>query len=404
MKARKVPGRLDKLAWSLPWLGRYPFWRAREWARRPRGRAAGGGPEHLIFVIANHFEPSWTEAGHLLDLPTQVERLERWCEQAESIGRAVVDADGTPFRHTNFYPAEQYHRPLLERLSQLQADGFGEVEVHLHHGVEEPDTAANLRRQLIEFRDLLAEEHRCLSLMEGREGPMYAFVHGNFALANSAGGRYCGVDQEMQILAETGCYADMTLPSAPDRSQVSRVNAVYECGHPLDEAVPHRSGPSLRAGGREPRLPVIITGPIGFDWTRRKRGLPVPRLEDSSLGANYPPTLERLARWRRARVHVEGRPEWLFVKLFCHGFFAFDQPAVIGDVMRRFLEEALEAAARTGEFRLHFATAREAFNMAMAAVDGRDGDPHLYRDYRLRQVMKSRAELPAGSRVEHALS
>ena len=39
---------------------------------------------------------------------------------------------------------------------------------------------------------------------------MYAFVHGNFALANSAGGRYCGVDEEMQILAETGCYADMT--------------------------------------------------------------------------------------------------------------------------------------------------------------------------------------------------
>jgi hypothetical protein len=291
---------------------------------------------------------------------------------------------------------------LLERLSELQREGFGEVEVHLHHGVEQPDTAENLRRSLEDFRDRLAEDHQCLSRMDGSEQPMYAFVHGNFALANSAGGRYCGVDEEMQILAETGCYVDMTLPSAPDRSQVARVNAIYECGHPQTEAKPHRAGPSLRVGVR-PQFPVIITGPLGFDWTRRKRGLPVPRLEDSSLGANYPPTLARLERWRNARIHVEGRPEWLFIKLFCHGFFDFDQPAVIGDVMRRFLEEAMEASERGGEFKLHFASAREAFNIALAAVDGKSGDPHPYRDYLLRSIMKEQAAKTSGH-VEHALS
>jgi hypothetical protein len=393
----KLPGRFDKLMWSLPWLARYPFWRMHDRVRRAREESVD--TQHLVFTIANHFEPSWTETGELLDLDTQIKRLDNWCEQTRSIGRAVLDSDGTPFRHTNFYPAEQYHRPLLERLAELEAEGFGEVEIHLHHGVEQPDTAVNLRRVLEEFRDRLAEDHQCLSRMEGVKTPMYAFVHGNFALANSAGGKYCGVDEEMQILAETGCYIDMTLPSAPDRSQVPRLNAIYECGHPFHQARPHRSGPSLRVG-RRPKLPVLLTGPLSFDWSRRKKGIPVPRLEDSSLAANYPPTLARLDRWRATHIHVEGRPEWLFIKLFCHGFFDMDQPAVIGQQMRRFLEEALELSERTGEFKLHFATAREAFNIAMAAVDGLDGDPHLYRDYLLRSIMKSQATEQASSEIE----
>ena len=47
---------------------------------------------------------------------------------------------------------------------------------------------------------------------------------------------------------------------------------------------------------------------------------------------------------------------------------------MIGDSMRLFLEELLELADRTGEFKVHFATAREAFNIAMAAVDGQPGE------------------------------
>jgi hypothetical protein len=303
----------------------------------------------------------------------------------------VRDHDGTPFRHTNFYPAEQYHSRILERMAELQAEGFGEVEVHLHHGVEKPDDAVSLRRALVEFRDVLAEEHKCLSRWEGEGSPMYAFVHGNWALANSAGGRYCGVDSEMQILAETGCYADFTLPSAPDESQVARINAVYQCGHPLDERKPHRSGPNLRAG-EQPRLPVLFTGPLVFNWGRRIRGLPVPRIDDGVLAANYRLDLARLDRWRGARIHVTGRPEWVFIKLYCHGFFPFDEEAMIGETLRRFLEETIEYGDRSGEFKVHFASAREAFNIAMAAVEGRDGEPGLYRDYRLRTIMSEGAD------------
>ena len=395
MSPNRLPTLTDKLRWSLPWLARYPFWRTREVIKRLSVETSR--PQHLIFVIANHFEPSWNEQGANLDWNTQLVKLDRWCEQAHAIGDAVRDADGTPFRHTNFYPAEQYHPRLLQRLAELQAAGLGEVEIHLHHGVDTPDTPENLRRALTDFRDVLANEHQCLSRVDEHAPPQFAFVHGNLALANSAGGRYCGVDSEMRILADAGCYADMTLPSAPDQSQVSRINAIYQCGHSLEEHKPHRSGPSVSVGTNKPQLPLIFTGPLVFNWRRRVHGFPIPRLDDGALTANQPLDLERLERWRSARIHVVGRPEWLFIKLYCHGFFHIDQPSMIGERMRQFWGEVIEYGDRTNEFKIHFASAREAFNMVMAATDGRDGEPGLYRDYKLRQIMREQARPLTGT-------
>jgi hypothetical protein len=390
------PGYLTKLKWSLPWLARYPVWRARELVRRVTDET---GPQHIIMLVANHFEPSWCDNGEKAALHIQQTRLERWCELAQKLGEAVRDADGTPFRHTLFYPGEEYHAPLLERMAGLQADGYGEVEIHLHHGVERADTAENLRRALLEFRDRLAEDHKCLSRMDGAGPPMYAFVHGNLALGNSAGGRFCGVDSEMEILAETGCYADFTLPSAPDQSQVPRLNAIYQCGHPLDQARPHRSGPSLRQGDCHPQLPLIFTGPLVFNWRRRVKGLPVPRLDDGTLAGNYPIDAARFAQWMGARIGIGGKPDWVFVKLYCHGFFPQDESAMIGEEARRGLEAVLELSEQTRGFKIHFATAREAFNIAMAAVDGQTGAPAEYRDYRLRSIMLEGAGRTTGAQA-----
>jgi hypothetical protein len=76
-------------------------------------------------------------------------------------------------------------------------------------------------------------------------------------------------------------------------------------------------------------------------------------------------------------------------------------------VMQRFLLEALELSEHTGQFKLHFASAREMFNIAMAAIDGREGDPGLYRDYRLRQIMQDATPAEAKKRTDavvHQLS
>jgi hypothetical protein len=84
---------------------------------------------------------------------------------------------------------------------------------------------------------------------------------------------------------------------------------------------------------------------------------------------------------------VEGRPDWVFIKLYCHAFFEHDQDVMIGEQLKRFMGAVLELSERTGEFKIHFATAREAFNMVVAAVEGCSEAPGRYRDYRLRQIM-----------------
>lgn len=373
----------QKLKWNLPWMARYPFDRAASFMRRTAFEK-----KHVIFTIADHFEPAWSAAGPL-PIDDQRRRLDEWHRIARSTGEAVRDADGTKFRHTNFYPAEQYDRALLDKLAEIEAEGLGETEVHLHHGVDEPDTSENLRRALVGFRDRLAEEHRLLSRLDGEGIPRWAFVHGNLALANSSGGRFCGVDDEMAILAETGCYADLTLPSAPSQSQVPVINKIYEYGFPPVEKVPHRTGKPLETGRRQLRFPIIFEGPLVFNWTRRVRGIPVPRIEDGALVANQPMDLARFDRWKNANITVRGRTDWIFVKLYCHGFFDYDQSACIGEDARRFFSEIIENGESTGAYKVWFASAREAVNMIFAAVDGLPGEPGDHRDYRLRSILKN---------------
>lgn len=380
MNEHKTPF-LTALKWSLPWLVRYPFTRANSFFK-----AKSSGQKHIIFTVANHFEPSWSVNG-LLDLDTQRRRLDQYYKLARKTGEAVSDTDGTKFRHTNFYPAEQYDRRIIDRLAQMQAEGLGETEIHLHHGIEKPDTADNLRKTLTEFRDCLAQEHNLLSRFAGESQPKFAFVHGNLALANSAGGRFCGVDEEMRILQETGCYLDLTLPSAPDQSQVPMLNQIYECGESLDEKIPHRTGRAVSVFGEQPQLPLILTGPLVFNWTRRVKKIPFPRLDDGALSANQPLDEARFRRWLSANVTVKNRPEWIFVKLYCHGFFDFDQPSSIGEKSRRFFSETIENGEKTGEYKVYFASAREVFNMVSAAIEGRAGSPGNYRNYRLKTIM-----------------
>lgn len=374
-----------KLKTNLPWLVRYPFERAKNFLAQTMFEK-----KHLVFTVANHFEPAWSETG-IVNLDEQRRRLDEYYKLARKIGESLIDADGTKFRHTNFYPGEQYDKQLLDTLAAMQAEGLGEVEIHLHHGVEKPDTAENLRKSLIGFRDILADEHQCLSQFDGIGEPKYAFVHGNLALGNSAGGKYCGVDSELQILAETGCYADMTLPTAPDETQIPVINQIYECGLPLDVKMPHRKGKSVEVFGKQPQLPLIFTGPLTINWSRRYKGLPFPRIDEGSLAKNQASDLSRLHRWKSANITVKGRSDWIFVKLYCHGFFDQDQSACIGEDARRLFSEIIENGEKTNNYSVHFASAREAVNMVFAAIDGKNGNPNDFRNYRLQAIMDKKS-------------
>jgi hypothetical protein len=372
-----------KLGHSLRWL---PAYIGQRLTRSAPPRSA-----HLIVALADHFEPSIvpSEPRSFAHLDEQRARVERWCREYPKAVERWRDSDGRPFRHTYFFPAEQYDKELLDRLADHCHQGWGEIEIHLHHGVDAPDTKEATRAALIEFRDRLAA-HGCLSLWDGLGAPRYAFVHGNWALANSSGGRFCGVDDEMLLLSETGCYGDFTLPSAPAVAQTAKINALYECGLPLSTRAPHRRGTPLQVG-RGPRVfPLIMQGPLGVNFSRRIGRWPVPAIENAALTTVNPPSLNRLGLWRRAAITVQGRPDWIFIKLHCHGMDPRDEAAMVGAPLRQFLKDITERARRGGD-PVHFVTTREMVNIALAACAGRSGNPGDYRDYRLRAITPARA-------------
>jgi hypothetical protein len=344
-------------------------------------------PVHLIMAVADHFEPAIVPEDGQKRVPRseQERRLEWWSREYPKAVERWRDHEGRPFVHTYFYPAEQYDEGLLEILAQHCHSGWGETEIHLHHGIPQPDTAENTRRLLTEFRDQLAFRHRCLSAEEGSSEPRYSFVHGNFALANSAGGRFCGVDSEMQVLAESGCYADFTLPTGVFHpAQTAKINSLYECGLPLDQAAPHQIGCDLSAGHAPRIFPLIVQGPLLMDFARSRRAFR-PMFETGAITPPNPMTLERVALWKQARIRVGGRPDWLFIKLHCHSMDPTQKDAVIGGAFQKFLEELVESASERKET-LHFVSAREMANIILAACDGKDGNPGEYRDYRFKRL------------------
>ena len=365
---------------NVRWLPSYLWQRLARTAPK-RGRV------HVILCLADHFEPGIVPGKGSARVPKseQERRLEVWFREIPRVLDRWRDAEGRPFYHTYFYPAEQYEPDLIDGLAEHCRNGWGEVEIHLHHGLTSPDTAEHTEEQIVQFREALAQRHGCLSQWDGVGPARYAFVHGNFALANSKRGKACGVDAEMQVLSDTGCYSDLTMPSAPNITQVPKINSLYECGFPLEQRAPHRSGRDLEAG-RSPKIfPLMIQGPLMLDFSRRK-GARFPHIENGAITWKYPPTMKRFALWRRAGITVKGRPDWIFIKLHCHGMDPRDSEAMYGAPRETFLRELIEDSRQSGRYAVHFTTAREMTNIILAACDGREGNPGDYRDYRLKKI------------------
>ena len=103
--------------------------------RRPRG---GSGVRHLIVCVCDHFEPF--RDGASADTARSI--VADWLGAYPDTLAGFQDADGCPPRHTFFYPQEEYDEEILDRLASFCRQGFGEVEIHLHH---RHDTAEGLR-------------------------------------------------------------------------------------------------------------------------------------------------------------------------------------------------------------------------------------------------------------------
>ena len=394
---------------------------------RPRDVA---GPRHLLFCVADHFEPfGWvTRDGG--GGPAGVSRedrmalVETWAGQYPRSVEGVSDADGHPPRHTFFCSPDDYDETWMNRLVALCRMGHAEVELHIHH---RNDTAASLKEKLTSFRDLLRDRHGLLgswrrtgvgfqvsgvrrrtngeevsvavpSSLDVHSDIAYGFVHGNWALCNARpDGDWCGVNEELSVLNETGCYADFTYPSAPSPTQPIMVNSIYRAwdrpegrGQESGVAVAtpevrsHRSVVSSQAAEEEDSAPrpslMLIQGPLALDWRRRKWGF-FPRIDNGGITHFNPPAPGRVDLWAKQHIHIGGRPEWVFVKTYCHGMIPSTSRVFLGGAMRR-AHEHLQRRYNDGQgWSLHYVTAREMHNIARAAEDGLSGNPGEYRDY-----------------------
>lgn len=344
-------------------------------SRRVRQRPSNEGPIDVLLCMADHYEPGHGDPG----LSVERARVTAWVERLPRLAR-FADADGRPPRHTFFFPAEQYRREHLDRLSSLCEAGLGEVEIHLHH---DRDTSEGLRAALLEFKTRLAVDHGLLSY--AADGTVvYGFIHGNWALDNARpDGRYCGVNDELTVLRSTGCYGDFTQPAAPDVSQTRTVNSVY---YAVDDPLrprSHESGIASQVGRTPPPDSLLLVqGPIALDWDRRVFGI-VPGLDVAAIdgSSGYAPLLRRFRMWVDAGIGVQGRPEWVFVKIHTHGAPERNAAVLLGPAMEAF-HEAINREFNDGDrYRLHYVTAREMVNVVRAAEAGRHGNPGEYRDY-----------------------
>jgi hypothetical protein len=341
------------------------------WARQvARGLAqpAVYGTRHLLFAFCDHFEPLWRTD----DVDRGDRRVQVWQERYPVEVDAFRDADGHAPRHSFFFPGEQYRPGYLDRLAALAKAGLGEVEVHLHH---DGDTRETLTRDLERLLGRYAE-HGHLTRTDGKA--RYAFIHGNWCLSNSRGdGRYCGVDDEMRVLFETGCYADFTFPSAPDETQPGIINRIYWPTGDLDRSRAYEHGERARVGDYRLDRLLMIEGPLSLRLRRHK--LPVG-IENGNITAHDPGTAARVRAWVAQNIHVAGRPEWVFVKVHTHGAPDDQAAGLLSGGMRQ-LHSALAHYNDGVQWKLHYVTAREMYNVALAAMQGAFGDPNAYRDH-----------------------
>jgi hypothetical protein len=346
------------------------------WPYLTRQRHQAAPVSDVLLCLCDHFEPF-----HDASRAEALRRVHEWSARFPELSARFRDADGRPSAHTFFYPIEQYDEEILEELAALGRRAHTEVEIHLHH---DRDTAAGLRQTLAEGKQHLL--HHGLLSRDSAGAVRFAFIHGDWALDDShPSGRHCGVRNELDVLRQAGCYGDFTMPSAPSPTQTRTINSIY---YAADTPAPksHDRGLPLRVGsplGPDDGRLLMVQGPLGLNWRRRKFGV-LPRLENGEVSGANPPTVDRLRLWLDLRVHVLGRPEWVVVKLHTHGALPRNMTALLGEPLAEFYGSLPEVNHHGNRLRYHFVTARELTNVVLAAEAGHSGDPGLYRDFRYR--------------------
>jgi hypothetical protein len=344
-------------------------------------------PTHIVFAFVDHFEPT----GALPD-----PEVTMWIDDYATMAARHVDADGRHPIHSYFLICEpgittERLDATLVRLNQMTYSGLGEVELHLHHGLidesvrtEEEATADFL--SILDKAKTQYTAHGALVTAEAAPKCTFGFIHGMWALDNSRlewwpgvytpHRAYCGVNVELTLLKKNGCYADFTFP-AWGTMEPTVVNSIFYAADDNSPASYQNQAniQYVEVGRPAPDQLMIIEGPFG----------------NANIGVvpgqyNDWPSLFRMQGWVAERIHVFGRGDWIFVKVHTHGCAGDLTIPAVWDCFFGFAMDAFYSIIETyyndgQSWKLHYASAREMYNIIKAAEAGMTGDPNDYRDF-----------------------
>lgn len=330
-------------------------------------------PKHIMFLICDHFEP------------TTLKNMKNWTSRWPDIVKGHKDADGVIPQYTWFYFLDGYKAEVLKELSKLPKMGMGEIEVHLHHSNDTPKTfREKLRRAKREYQKVGA-----LITIDGKEH--FAYIAGNWALDNSVitedGRNRSGVNSELIILNEEGCYSDFTFPNL-NMAMPEMINTIYYATDDPKKPKSYNTGVPVTVGGKKVGDLMIFEGPLSInikDW----RHIIYPAINTANIQASNPPLPIRVDEWIRVGVHVKGKADWIFVKCHTHGAHPPIREMLLSSAMKDMFSYFEKKYNDGINYVLHYVTAREAYNIVKAAEAGKNGNPNEYRNFLVQPYQNS---------------
>jgi hypothetical protein len=332
------------------WLPGYIGSRLSRWSAAPPGR--------VWVAIADHWEPYWLKPSD--DIAAA--RVAVWVKHWPDIARRHGDSAGRHPQYTFYYPQEEYRPHFLDALAGLTRAGIADVDVHIHHDGEGEQ---NFIDRMSGFIEALVTHHGLLRLSGGR--PAFGFIHGNWALDNSRpDGRWCGLNNEITLLRDLGCYADFTMPSGNSPTQSRVVNTIYWVHDDPLKPRSYDNGIAVQPGAPGAGDLLMIPGPIGIRWSDRL----IPRLETGEVAWQDLPTPYRVKRWLDLAPRI-GKD--IFVKLYTHGAQERNSNALLlqGGLDRLFT--LLADGCRQRGHQLRYVSTWEMRQAVDAAASGRTG-------------------------------
>jgi hypothetical protein len=194
---------------------------------------------------------------------------------------------------------------------------------------------------------------------------VFGFIHGNWALDNSRpDSKWCGLNGEIALLRDLGCYADFTMPSIPSATQGRVINQIYWCTNNSNN-LPKSYDRGIEAtvsGGKRGDL-LMITGPVGVRFGERL----MPRLETGEIAGYDMPTPSRVRQWFDLAPSIG---DDIFIKLFTHGAQERNYEPLLNGGLGNLFRWIAEEAERRG-VEIHWATAWQMYLAADALINDR---------------------------------